>query len=65
MKFGIPKMGLCGKMIYPDKKCAVTVANKRKAEDGVLLREYYCPECRGHHLSKSLTIKKYKRQYAR
>jgi hypothetical protein len=51
------------KLIYPNKKCAVTAANLRtrgrhRVRHGrpAFLRPYYCPVCHGWHLTHQKEI---------
>ena len=47
--------GLCrGKVIYPNKKTAQTVLNKRRfSHNGRIMRIYNCPYCFAWHLTKA------------
>lgn len=43
---------------YKTQSDATRAANKAKTERGVLLRSYYCGNCKGFHLTKCLTRRK-------
>ncbi len=48
-------MNDCGKVVYANKKAAVTAANgalKRRRNRPAFLRTYWCDQCRGWHLTK-------------
>lgn len=47
----------CGKKIYPEKIDAVTARNYIRKTRGTELRAYYCDDCKGRHLTKSLEYK--------
>lgn len=46
------EQGHCGKQVY-DKKCALTVVNRRR-KNGARLRAYPCMECNGWHVTHKM-----------